>query len=365
MKKIVFVLIVLSGILNAEIPPGYYDDAYGLTGDELKAALHEIINDHTEFPYNSENTDVWDILKVTDADPNAPDSVILIYTGWKANGELEYNNGQGWSREHVWAKSHGDFGITMGAGTDVHHIRPCDITVNSARGNKDFDDGGTEYIDGDGPTGCYSTTYTWEPREAVKGDVARMIFYMAVRYEGEGDEPDLEMVDYVPSAPNLEPFHGKFSTLMEWHSIDPVDEWEENRNDIIYIDYQGNRNPFIDHPEFADLIWGNVSYENDVEKVNCKLYSYPNPFNPSGAGCSLETTIVFSLEKSCYVDLTIFNVKGEKVATLLGNEYKPEGDNFYFWNGLDDAGKKVATGTYFIEMKVDGKIFKRKMTLVK
>ena len=357
MKKIVFILVVLSGILNAEIPDGYYDDASGLTGAELKAALHEIINDHTEFPYNSPNTDVWDILKVTDADPNEPDSVILIYTGWKANGELEYNNGQGWSREHVWAKSHGDFGTTMGAGTDVHHIRPCDITVNSARGNKDFDDGGTEYIDGDGPTGCYSTTYTWEPREAVKGDVARMIFYMAVRYEGEGDEPDLEMVDYVPSAPNLEPFHGKFSTLMEWHSIDPVDEWEENRNDIIYDDYQGNRNPFIDHPEFADLIWGNVSYENDVEKVNCKLYSYPNPFNPT-------TTISYSLKENSKIELNIYNIKGQFVKTLI-DDYKYAGEYSVIWDSRDYNQQAVGSGIYFCKLKAGDFQKVRKMILIK
>ena len=176
MKKIVFVLVVLSGILNAEIPPGYYDDAYGLTGVELKAALNEIINNHMEFPYTSTNTDVWDILKVTDKDPNNSDNVILLYSGWSVNGTQEYNSGDGWSREHVWAKSHGDFVTTMGAGTDVHHLRPCDISVNSARGNKDFDDGGTEYIDPYGATGCYADPDSWEPRDAVKGDVARKVY---------------------------------------------------------------------------------------------------------------------------------------------------------------------------------------------
>ncbi|NQV19129.1 MAG: endonuclease, partial [Armatimonadetes bacterium] len=96
---------------------------------------------------------------------------------------------------------------------------------------------------------------------------------------------------------------------MEWHSIDPVDEWEENRNDIIYTDYQGNRNPFIDHPEFADLIWVNVSSENDVEKLIIrKLYSYPNPFNP-------ETTISFSISRKDAENakIEIYNIKGQKV----------------------------------------------------
>ena len=126
--------------------------------------------------------------------------------------------------------------------------------MNSTRNNKDFDDGGTEYIDGDFPTGCLRDSDSWEPRDSEKGDVARMLFYMAVRYEGEDGEPDLELSDEVNTAPT--PFHGRLSTLLEWHENDPVDDWERRRNDIIYIDFQNNRNPFIDHPEFVDLIWG-------------------------------------------------------------------------------------------------------------
>jgi len=85
-----------------------------------------------------------------------------------------------------------------------------------------------------------------------------MIFYMAVRYEGDSGELDLEMADYVNTAPD--PLHGKFSTLMQWNLFDPVDEFEQNRNDVIY-DYQENRNPFIDHPEYALLIWGDEVFD--------------------------------------------------------------------------------------------------------
>jgi len=255
MKYIIIISLFLFSSLYADIPAGYYDSASGLSGESLKLALHNIIDDHTEFTYSSIATDTWDILKETDRDPDNADNVILLYTGWSVNAAQEYNNGQGWSREHVWPQSHGDFGTSRGVGTDVHHLRPCDISVNSARGNDDFDNGGTEYIDGDGPTGCYTTSLTWEPRDAVKGDVARMIFYMAVRYEGDSDEIDLELVDYIPSSPSGEPFHAKCSTLFQWHIDDPVDSWETNRNDIIYSDFQGNRNPFIDHPEYVTQIW--------------------------------------------------------------------------------------------------------------
>jgi len=178
MKYIIIISLFLFSSLYADIPAGYYDSASGLSGETLKSALHNIIDDHTEFTYTSTATDVWDILKETDQDPDNADNVILLYTGWSVNAAQEYNNGQGWSREHVWPQSHGNFGTARGVGTDVHHLRPCDISVNSARGNDDFDNGGTEYIDGDGPTGCYTTSLTWEPRDAVKGDVARMIFYI-------------------------------------------------------------------------------------------------------------------------------------------------------------------------------------------
>jgi endonuclease I len=160
----------------AQVPEGYYNQAHNLSGEELKSALHEIIKGHKSFPYTSSNTDVWDILKETDKDTVNPENVILFYSGWSVNAAQEYNNGKGWTRESVWASSHGNFGTSKGAGTDVHHIRPADPSVNSARNNKDFDRGGNFYIDGDGPTECRTDADSWEPRDAVKGDVARMLF---------------------------------------------------------------------------------------------------------------------------------------------------------------------------------------------
>ena len=182
MKKTFLLITCLFSILFntfSQIPEGYYSNANGLSGEQLKSALHDIIKDYKEYPYTSTNTDVWDILKQTDKDTANPENVILFYSGWSVNAAQEYNNNTGWSREHVWAKSHGDFGTTMGAGTDVHHLRPADITVNSARNNKDFDDGGDIYVDGDGITQCRTDNDSWEARGAVKGDIARMLFYMA------------------------------------------------------------------------------------------------------------------------------------------------------------------------------------------
>ena len=241
-------LIVACDAQN-EYTDSYYDATQNKYGADLKSALHNIIKGHTEYSYS----DLWNILRDTDEDPNNTDNVILLYTGWSYD---KYNNGgdpDEWNREHVWAKSHGDFGTSPPAGTDVHHIRPTDVSVNSKRGNLDFDNGGTEYIDGDGATGCYYDDDSWEPRDAVKGDVARMMYYMVVRYEGE-EGYDLELVDYTPSTTGNDPVFGKQSTLYQWHWIDSVDDWERRRNDRIYNNWQHNRNPFIDHPEFADRL---------------------------------------------------------------------------------------------------------------
>ncbi|MBN2460736.1 MAG: endonuclease [Candidatus Cloacimonetes bacterium] len=353
----IFFIIFLTVHIKASIPDGYYDGTAGLSGDSLKAVLHEIINDHVQFPYSSSGIDVWDILKVTDADPASPDSVILFYTGWKKNGPLEYDNGNGWNREHLWAISHGDFGTAPGPGTDVHHLRPTDITVNSARGNKDFADGGSEYIDPDGPTGCYYTDNTWEPRSLVKGDVARSIFYMAVRYEGGNGEPDLELVDYAPSAPNSQPWHGVLSFLLDWHVQDPVDAREENRNDIIYDDYQQNRNPFIDHPEFVELIWNITGSNNTHISSPLRLEIFPNPFLTG-------TSISYQLPENTYCELNIYNLKGQLVTTLvqkIGNT----GNYSILWDGRTSTSSILPAGIYLCVLQTETCRTCQKMIMLK
>ncbi|MFI6858517.1 endonuclease I family protein [Streptomyces sp. NPDC050421] len=224
----------------------YYQDALGKTGTALKGALHTIISDQTKLSYSQ----VWDALKTTDEDPANSSNVILLYTG---RSEPKSDNGGNvgqWNREHVWAKSHGDFGTATGPGTDIHHLRPEDVSVNSTRGNKDFDNGGTELVDA---PGNYTDGDSFEPRDAVKGDVARMILYMAVRYEGDDSFADLEPNDSVSngSAPNI----GRLSVLKAWSEEDPPDSFEQRRNDVIFDEFQHNRNPFVDHPEWVEAIW--------------------------------------------------------------------------------------------------------------
>jgi endonuclease I len=224
----------------------YYNPAEGKTGEALKTALHTIIDDHQTLSYDA----VWGALRNTDEDPNNPNNVILLYSG---RSQSKTTNGGGvddWNREHVWAKSHGDFGTAQGPGTDLHHLRPTDVTVNSSRGNLDFDNGGSQHSEA---PGNYYDGDSWEPRDEVKGDVARMIFYMDVRYEGDSGEVDLELNNNVDNG--SAPYMGKMSVLLEWNEQDPVDAREIRRNNIIFEQYQGNRNPFIDHPEWAEMIW--------------------------------------------------------------------------------------------------------------
>ncbi|MFD1947810.1 endonuclease [Nocardioides aestuarii] len=234
-------------------PPGggspydstYYAPAIGKTGTALKASLHDIIDGNATLSYSQ----VWEALKDTDQDPNNSANVIELYTGRSIPKSSNGGSTGNWNREHVWAQSRGGFDTSAGPGTDLHHLRPEDVTVNSTRGNKDFDLGGSS-VSGCG--GCYTDSNSFEPRNAVKGDVARMLFYMAVRYEGGDGWNDLEMSSTVGSSSSM---IGDLEVLLAWNDQDPVDAFEMRRNDRIYTAWQGNRNPFIDHPEWADAIW--------------------------------------------------------------------------------------------------------------
>jgi endonuclease I/methionine-rich copper-binding protein CopC len=273
----------------------YYLNATGKTGGELKTALHYIIHDHTELPYTIKDSDdeynVWEALKITDEDPDNSDNVLLIYTGrseLKSHQDDGSDDDDSWNREHIWAKIHGDFGTDRGAGTDIHHLRPCDKSVNSDRYSKFFDNGGEAH---DEATECYYDDDSWEPRDSVKGDIARMIFYMAVCYEGEDNDPDLEMtndMDY-SDVYYTEPYFGKLSTLIEWNTQDPVDSTELARNEKVYT-IQGNRNPFIDHSEWVDSIW--VSTD-----INAPVIASLSPENGStSVSLSTDLSISFSEE---------------------------------------------------------------------
>lgn len=245
------------GTINLSNPnayEGYYIDIHGIKSSELKAELHDIIDDNKMLGYSSGTSEtVWSALEQTDEDPNNSKNVILIYTGRsqsKSYKDRGQNDPDSWNREHVWPKSRG-VGDTRykGSSTDIHHIRPADRSVNTARLVRYFDNGGRPHSEA---TECKYDSNSWEPRDAVKGDIARMLFYMAVRYEGDDGYEDLELSENVSKSGGTK--MGKLSVLIEWHKNDPVDEFERNRNQTIF-EIQGNRNPFIDFPELVEYIW--------------------------------------------------------------------------------------------------------------
>ncbi len=230
----------------------YYAETLGRTGDDLKAALNEIIRGHEDYTYTP---CVWAILEEADEDPSNSANIIAFYTDRaipKARRDRGGNDQDAWNREHIWSKSKGFRNRGQDAHTDAHHIRAADKSVNTDRSNNDFADGGRP---DDECTGCFEGDGTWEPPDRVKGDTARMMFYMAVRYEGNDNSgtPDLELVDRLTHSG--EPHFGKLCTLFAWHQMDAVSAEERRRNDVVHS-WQGNRNPFIDHPEFVPAIWG-------------------------------------------------------------------------------------------------------------
>ncbi|MGW7457258.1 endonuclease I family protein [Streptomyces sp. NPDC054797] len=235
-----------TAVTTASTVDSYYAAAEGKTGAELKTALHNIIKTQSKVSYDG----VWNALKVTDQDPANPNNVILVYSGRSQSKASNGGDPNDWNREHVWAKSHGEFGTSTGPGTDLHHLRPEDVTVNSTRGNKDFDLGGSPVSEA---PGSLTDADSFEPRDAVKGDVARMLLYMAVRYEGDDGFADLEMNDRVNNG--SAPLFGRISLLKQWNQMDPPDAFEQRRNQVIFDTYQHNRNPFIDHPEWVNSIW--------------------------------------------------------------------------------------------------------------
>lgn len=232
-------------------PLGYYNGTENLTGEELKKALHDIIDDHVDYTYSRAKY----IINESDADPANPASVILFYLQESRDANSYGTGGDDINREHVWAKSHGNFSGLRPIDGDAHNLRPADASVNQDRGNKDFDDVQLSGFQHEEALECWYNDDAWEPGPATKGQVARILFYMATRYEGDEDHGiDLEVVDRVDTYPN--PEHGKLSTLIKWHNQYPPSDFERRRNEKLF-QIQQNRNPFVDHPEFANLIWKN------------------------------------------------------------------------------------------------------------
>jgi endonuclease I len=192
-------------------------------------------------------------MEEADQDPDHSDHVIGIYTRRsipKTDRDTGGNTPDAWNREHLWPRSHGFDSTSLPAHNDAHALRAADKSVNADRSDNDFDNGGL--LD-DECTECREGNGTWEPPNQVKGDIARAMLYMDVRYEGDDGVPDLQLVERLTGSG--EAALGRLCTLIDWHRNDPVDAREMTRNDVVHS-WQGNRNPFVDHPEWVLPLWG-------------------------------------------------------------------------------------------------------------
>ncbi|MFA5327740.1 MAG: endonuclease [Prolixibacteraceae bacterium] len=249
--KTLFVVFSFFSVVfvNAQ-PIGYYNGTEGKSGDGLKLALHEIISNHVDFSYNEAKY----LINYSDADPANPNNVILFYSQISRDAS-KYGNVAGTiNREHVWAKSHGNFSGIRPMDGDALNLRPADAIVNMNRSNLDFDNVQPNGTQDAIATDCWYNASAYEPGPLTKGQVARILFYMATRYEGTDGEMDLELVSKLNNYPEAK--FGNLTTLLVWNKQYPPSAMERQRNERIFR-MQQNRNPFVDHPEFADFIWNN------------------------------------------------------------------------------------------------------------
>ena len=276
MKIHAYIILVLLQIIHqacGEEPAGYYDSAHGKSGQSLREAINRIISDHKVIRYSS--TD--EAMTTIDADPINKNNVILIYS--RRSDPSSNCCSSGWNREHLWPNSYG-IDSKGPAYSDIHALRPCDSNVNSSRGNKHFDesDPNSRYFKFPShpeATLCSSDNNSWSPPESLKGDIARAMFYMDIRYEGKNGEPDLELTDDLAEITSSNSKMGSLKTLLIWHILDPVSEEEKIRNDRVY-ENQNNRNPFIDRPQWVNSIWGNPLQISINETTNSIKVSWPS-----------------------------------------------------------------------------------------
>lgn len=263
-----FLILLLR--LQAQPPQGYYDAVEGLNGKELKTGLFNIIKSHTVVSYTS----IWTHFHSTDSKPN--DKVWDIYSDIPGNPPYEFtfitnqcgtggtsHENQCYSREHTFPQSW--FGGSISPMySDLFHIYPVDGYMNLIRYNFPYGKTNTPTIitlngskRGPNTTPGYTGT-VFEPIDEYKGDLARTYFYMATRYENliagwNSNSTQAAAILDGSSFPAFKPWY--IALLITWHNNDPVSQKETDRNDAVY-NIQGNRNPFIDEPDFVQLIWG-------------------------------------------------------------------------------------------------------------
>ncbi len=261
---------------ESQADPNYYNSVDDSSPSALRNSLHTIIDDHTRFPYTSSATDTWDILELAGENVDNSNQVITIYKN-STNTKVGGGNNN-YNREHSWPSSYGfpDDGSSNYPYTDMHHLFIADSSYNSSRSNKPFDicvsgcdTRPTDFNNGRGGNGQdnLTTTGIWDVWSGRQGDIARALMYLDVRYEGGThgitgiSEPDLILTDNLSlinasATGNNESvaYMGLLSVLLVWHKDDPVDIYEHQHNEAVAA-AQGNRNPFIDNPDWVECVF--------------------------------------------------------------------------------------------------------------
>jgi len=317
----------LCAVLFAQQP--YYNGLnLGLTGLSLKSTLAQrITTTHTtQLTY----ADVWVALKQTDLDPSNTNNVLLLYGYNDSDGNFmtdrtrsknTTDNGTAtlglWNREHTYAKSLANPSMvtnTPSAGTDAHHLRACDKQMNSSRASKKF-------ATGSGNAG--NSGSNWYPGDEWKGDVARMMMYMYLRYPSQCNPTDVGTGSSVA-------IDDMITLFLDWNAQDTVSQYEKNRNTILETE-QGNRNPFIDNPYLATLIWGGTIAQDNWNLTSVKENELENAFSiypvPSKNG---DVHVYFNSNEKLDV-LELYNVSGQQIKTIETPKFD---NNEFVFKGL-------------------------------
>lgn len=338
MNKFLSVLSFLFTIhFFAQIPPGYYNTATG-TGYVLKTQLHDIIDNNTNSSSTANYGDLWDLYTTSafrDHWYENDNSLLDLYSENPISSDsYEYTttsdqcgsySGEGscYNREHIMPQS--VFNSQYPMYSDAHFVLPSDGYVNGKRNNYPFGKvNSASYTSSNGSklgqnlNSGYSAGYSgvvFEPIDEFKGDVARALFYFATRYENELTSWNYDMFD----GTSTQVFTNAFKNiLLTWNQIDQVSAYEIGKNNEVYYNFQGNRNPYIDHPEWVNAVWGTVAAVDEFEDIAFEVY--PNP--------AKEVLFVKTKFDDTIIGYDIFSIYGEKITSdsFISNNSIPLND---------------------------------------
>lgn len=328
----------------------YYSGNYynsidtSLRGDDFRDKLANLITTtHTTYTvYNGGSSlALNNVFDKTDKNPNGS-GMVLFYTGTVVSSF----SSSGANREHVWPKNGGKaFSAESECGSDAHHLRPCDQTLNSSRGSLSYGEVTDSVVKQGGSTSygnlCYRSGSFFYPGEGYRGATARILMYVQTRW---GNKFNLQFVDGAGHSKTI----GDFKTLMKWHLEELPTQEEINRNQAVY-EIQGNRNPFIDHPEYAAYIYSEAGsyYANNGTTMANEVNALLANNNPYGGQTNVEPTKLTLDEYSCTLEV------GQSRALTLG-VVPANGNKSVTWESknnsvatVDQNGKitAVSTGT--------------------